>query len=306
MNTQEAAIEVSLEELAGLNRLGRSLSLQALLKSPLAGAEGRVMRQAGMGLEFRELRSYQPGDDPRSIDWKVTARRGQTFSRVYAAEYQRPVALFVDQASALQFGSLASKAVMAARIAALLGWAALADREKVGGWILTDEGSFWQPPKAGSSAWLPWLAGLAAKNQSLGALQPRPPGQLDQALAEFRQRLPASSLVILISDFRGFTATQLLQAMSRQSALLAIQLTDPWDQQLPAVAAPVANQDDQQPLSASLRRAWSQGFAEEQLRLRQALGQQGRYLEISTRDESRLMNCLLPVYNRKNAINKVR
>jgi|GEM_PF-1590632 len=306
MKTSQPALEVSLKELAGLQAPSAAISLQALIRGSLPGAEGRVMHRAGLGLEFREVRSYQPGDDPRSIDWKVTARRGQTYSRVFEAEHRRPVALFVDQASAIQFGSLANKAVMAARLAALLGWTALADKEKVGGWIATDQGDYWQSPAAGSASFLRWLARLVDANQGLGQLQPRAPGQLDKALAAFRQRLPASSLVILISDFRGFKDTQLLQVMSRQYALLAIQLTDPLDYQLPKINAQVANQGQHQPLTEALRQSWSAGFSEEQLGLRQALGHRGRFLEISTQDENRLVACLLPGYNRKYSINTVR
>ncbi|MDR9468659.1 DUF58 domain-containing protein [Marinospirillum sp.] len=306
MSPVEPALAVSLKELYGLRAPASAVSLQRLMRGSLPGAEGRVMNQPGRGLEFREVRSYQPGDDPRYIDWKVTARRGQAYTRVFEAEHQRPVALFVDQTSALQFGSLASKAVMAARLAALLGWAALADKEKVGGWIETDEGGYWESPVAGQPRFLRWLARLVDCNRQLEAIRPRVPGQLDRALAAFRQRLPASSLVILISDFRSFQAQQLIKRMSRQYALLAIQLTDPLDYQLPQLNAQVEVDGETQPLTQALHQSWSQGFAQQQRTLRQALGHRGRFLELSTQDEKQLLARLLPGYNRKLSANKVR
>lgn len=306
MNSEEPALAVSLKELYGLRAPAEAISLQRLMRGSLAGAEGRVMNQPGRGLEFREVRTYQPGDDPRYLDWKVTARRGQPYTRVFEAEHQRPVALFVDQTSALQFGSLASKAVMAARLAALLGWAALADKEKVGGWIETDEGGYWESPAAGQPLFLRWLSRLATCNQQLGEIQPRRPGQLDQALAAFRQRLPASSLVILISDFRSLEASQLIKLMSSKYALLAIQLTDPLDYQLPQLNAQVALAGHNQPLTQALRESWSHSFTQQQLLLRRALGHRGRFLELSTQDEKQLLARLLPGYNRKFSANKVR
>jgi len=306
MTPVEPALAVSLKELYGLRAPAAAISLQQLMRGSLPGAEGRVMNQPGRGLEFREVRSYQPGDDPRYIDWKVTARRGQAYSRVFEAEHQRPVALFVDQTSALQFGSLASKAVMAARLAALLGWAALADKEKVGGWIETDQGGYWESPSAGQPLFLRWLARLTDCNQQLGDVQPRVPGQLDRALAAFRQRLPASSLVILISDFRSFQDSQLIKLMSRKYALLAIQLTDPLDYQLPQLNASVDMAGHTQQLTQTLRESWSEEFTRQQLALRQALGHRGRFIELSTQHEQHLLARLLPGYNRKFSANKVR
>ncbi|WP_114418184.1 DUF58 domain-containing protein [Marinospirillum perlucidum] len=303
---QPAALSVSLRELRGLQAPAAAMSLQHLLKGRVPAAEGRVINQAGRGLEFHEVRNYQPGDDPRYLDWKVTARRGQAYTRVFADEHQRPVALFVDQTSQLQFGSLASKAVIAARLAALLGWTAVGDKEKVGGWIETDQGSYWQSPRAGSAAYLRWLKRLTECNQQLGSLQALPPGQLDRALKGFMQRLPASSLVIILSDFRNCRDTRLLQQLARRHALLVIQLTDPLDQQLPDLDAAVEIEGEQQPLDASIREAWPQIFREQQARLRQALGRQGRFLEISTRQEQQLPELLLPGYNRKLSANKVR
>ncbi|SFC13188.1 Protein of unknown function DUF58 [Marinospirillum celere] len=295
----DVALEVSLRELYGLKAAARALSLQQLLRSPLPGAEGRVMNQVGRGLDFREVRAYQPGDDPRYLDWKVTARKGQAYTRLYEAEHQRPVALFVDQTSQMQFGSLASKAVIAARLAALLGWTALQDKEKIGGWIETDQGGYWESPAAGQPLFMRWLARLTACNQELGELQPQRPHQMDQALAAFRQRLPRASLVILISDFRGFQAYPLIRLMSQKYALMAIQLTDPWDDHLPQTDAQIEIRGQRQALTNRLRNTWSSEFRGHQQALRQALGHRGRYLEISTRNEKQLMTQLLPGYNRK-------
>ena len=293
------ALAVTLQELNQLRLPAAALSLQQLMRGRLAGSEGRVMNQAGRGLEFREVRAYQPGDDPRYLDWKVTARRGQAFTRTFEAEHQRPVALFVEQTSQLQFGSLASKAVMAARLAALFGWAALHEGEKVGGWIETDQGGWWEAPARGSRYFIRWLARLAACNQELGELQPAPPNQLDLALAAMRQRLPAASLVILISDFRSCQQDALLRWMAQKHALVLVHLTDPLDQQLPTHLGPVTAAGERWHLSREQTDLWQASFVQRQQWLRAALGSRGRYIEISTRDESRWLQQLLPGYNRK-------
>lgn len=90
----------------------------------------------GRGMEFAELRPYQPGDDLRNVDWRHTARRGRPFTKLFHEERERPVLLFADLGPSMQFGTrTVFKSVLAARTAALLAWAAVDVGDRVGGVI---------------------------------------------------------------------------------------------------------------------------------------------------------------------------
>ena len=113
----------SLDELVKLRSAAQALQRQMRKKSaaPLSG--GSVSRRLGRGLDFAEVREYQPGDDVRMIDWKVTARSGKAHTKLFVEERERPVLLVVDFRASMRFGTRGMyKSVLAARLAALLGW----------------------------------------------------------------------------------------------------------------------------------------------------------------------------------------
>src|SRR6202012_43382 len=96
-----------------------------------AGAHRSAHR--GRGLEFQEVRPYVSGDDPRTIDWRVTARRGRPHTKLFREERERPVWLLVDLQPGLFFGTRRQlKSALAVRTAALLAWIASLDDDRVG------------------------------------------------------------------------------------------------------------------------------------------------------------------------------
>ena len=93
----------------------------------------------GRGMEFDEARPYQPGDDIRSIDWRVTARTGKTHTKLYREERERPVLLWVDYRRSMFFGTQNYfKSVLAAKTAALLAWSAAQHGDRLGGLIFSE------------------------------------------------------------------------------------------------------------------------------------------------------------------------
>ncbi len=94
----------------------------------------------GRGIDFAEVRAYLPGDDIRNIDWRVTARTGQPHTKLFREERERPVLLLVDLGASMRFGTrVAFKSVLAARAAALLGWAAVGHGDRVGGVVFAGQ-----------------------------------------------------------------------------------------------------------------------------------------------------------------------
>jgi uncharacterized protein (DUF58 family) len=103
----------------------------------LAGAY--LAKTKGRGMEFDEARHYQPGDDIRTIDWRVTARTGKTHTKLYREEKERPVFLLVDLSNSLHFGTqLLFKSVQAAHLASLIAWVATQRGDRIGGLVINN------------------------------------------------------------------------------------------------------------------------------------------------------------------------
>lgn len=204
--------------------------------SVLAGRHASRVR--GRGLTFEELRLYLPGDDIRSMDWRVTARTGKPHVRVYTEEKDRPVLLVVDQRINMFFGSRrAMKSVSAAEAAALAAWRVLAEGDRVGGVVLGDDRIEAFAPRRSRDAVQQLLGGIARFNQALRADAParRAAGQLNAALERTARMARHDCLVIVISDFDGHDSRtrDLMLALATHNDVLTILVHDPFLGALP-------------------------------------------------------------------------
>jgi uncharacterized protein (DUF58 family) len=168
------------------------------------GAHSTVQR--GRGLEFEEVRPYVAGDDARSIDWRVSARRGRLHTKLFREERERPVWLLVDLQPGMFFASRAQlKSALAVRAAALLAWHAALGGDRVGAVIVNGSETVCLPPRAREAGVLPIL-------EALLALQPRAPsaprpGALAAALRTLQPMAHPGSLILAFSDFADVAAT---------------------------------------------------------------------------------------------------
>ncbi len=204
--------------------------------SVLAGRHASRVR--GRGLTFEEVRDYLPGDDIRSMDWRVTARTGKPHVRVYSEEKDRPVLLLVDQRINMFFGSRrAMKSVVAAEAAALAAWRVLSEGDRVGGLVFGDSECTELAPRRSRQAVEHLLGEIARHNQSLRADAParRGAGQLNAALERASRLARHDHLVIVISDFDGHDAAtrDLMLSMSARNDLLTMLVYDPFLLELP-------------------------------------------------------------------------
>lgn len=132
MTESGSATVVELGELVALAPLARSMHLQPL-RQPVQRSGAQVSSLRGRGVDFRESRAYQAGDDVRHIDWRVTARTGQTHTKVFQEEREQAVLLVMDFNPSMRFGSRERfKSVQAARLAALLAWLTVAQGDRIG------------------------------------------------------------------------------------------------------------------------------------------------------------------------------
>ena len=260
-----------------------------LRRGHLAGA--RTTKLRGRGVDFSEVRLYQPGDDVRSIEWRVTARKNKPHTKVFREERERPVLIVVDQSQSLFFGSRRRlKSVAAAECAALAAWGALANNDRVGGLVIGNERSQAHKPQRSQKAVARLLADLAAANQALS----RHSRLHDQAgyaegLAEVRRLAQTGFQIMLISDF--LTAPdawrELLRGLARHNDLRVVHVADPLEHSLPkddryAITDGAAHSQFHSG-SAALRSAYAERFAQREQSLRSLCATETvRYLPILT------------------------
>lgn len=222
----------TLDELVHLRAVAEALHRRARRsRAPLTGAV--VSRRLGRGLDFAETRIYQPGDDVRMIDWRVTARSGRAHTKLFVEERERPILLVIDCRSGMRFGTRGMyKSVLAARLAAILGWSAVAARDRVGGFVLTDDWHAEVRPRSGRRG---LMALFRAVVQAQHHVPGRDRGQFGDSLARLRHVVQPGSTVIILSDFAGFddVVQQALGGLMHSLDLQAVHISDPLECELP-------------------------------------------------------------------------
>jgi uncharacterized protein (DUF58 family) len=228
---------VELDELIALRFPARQLRLgrrnRAL--SVLAGPNKSNFR--GRGIDFEEVRSYQPGDDIRSIDWRVTARSGSAHTKLFREERERPLLVAVDQRSGMFFGSrYCFKSVLAARLASLVAWSALDGGDRVGGLVFNGAGHREIRPRRSRKTVLALLSHVAEYNNALPLAEAGSGSSFADVLANLRRIVRPGSSLFIVSDFRGASeehAREHLFQLAQHSEITAIACNDPLEAELP-------------------------------------------------------------------------
>ncbi len=237
-------IAVSLKTLIDLARPAGGLNLKhSAVRAGQSG--GYVSRFKGRGMEFEEARVYQPGDDIRSIDWRVTARTGKTHTKVFREERERPVFISVDNRAAMHFATRGVfKSVLAAKLAGLLAWIAQHHGDRIGGQIFTEQLCRELKPKNGKHAVLRFLNAVVSggelatdliAGQNSAAHPTAPVITLEQVLARLMQHARPGCLVYIISDFRGINdqVEATLAKLSRHCEVVLMFVFDSLESRLP-------------------------------------------------------------------------
>tara|TARA_B100000686_G_scaffold144086_1_gene151608 strand:+ start:36346 stop:37221 length:876 start_codon:yes stop_codon:yes gene_type:complete len=182
----------------------------------------------GRGMTFSEVREYQPGDDIRLIDWNVTARTGSPFIKIFEEERELTVYLLVDISASGEFGSRKQlKRDLGSEIAAVLGFSAIKNNDKVGLILFSDEIEKYVAPKKGKSHVLRVIRELLyVSSNNTGT-------SLKNALEYFLNVAKRRSVVFLISDFLDSDYWSTLKAANRKHDIIGIRLFDPAEIKLP-------------------------------------------------------------------------
>jgi len=249
MNTRPMApapapgVYVSLDELAQLGPAARGIGFRSRqpARSVLSGR--RASRLRGPGLDFDELRAYQPGDDPRAIDWHVTARTRSPIVRVYREEKERPVVVVVDQRASMFFGSARDmKSVSAARAAAIVAHRVVDAGDAIGALIFGDAGFTALPPQRSRRQVRRILGLLERYNRALGGDAPADLPALNRALEHVLSVSTHDQLVVVVSDLSGIvpeTTRRLATEIRRRNDIIVLWVHDPLEDALPDVGEAV-------------------------------------------------------------------
>ncbi|MBD8687224.1 MULTISPECIES: DUF58 domain-containing protein [unclassified Rhizobium] len=239
-------VYVSTEGLVRLETQARDLSFVQKARShqQLAGRMKSATR--GRGLTFEELRNYLPGDDIRSIDWRVTARTTKPVVRVYSEEKERPALIVVDQRINMFFGSRrAMKSVTAAEAAMLCAWRIFGSGDRVGGFVVGDTDTDEIKPHRSRNAVIALADRIALRNNGLkaDAAGTSKPSRLEAVLETVANVAHHDHLVVVISDFEGHTyrTRDLLLMLSSRNDVMCLLVFDPFFLSLPTSGGIVAS-----------------------------------------------------------------
>jgi uncharacterized protein (DUF58 family) len=197
----------------------------------------RLSKQRGRGIDFSEVRPYQPGDDVRTIDWRVTARKNVVHTKVFREERERLTLVVVDQTQSMFFGSRERlKSVAAAEFAGLAAWRAIRQNDRVGGVIIGNDALAIHKPYRNIKPLARFLGDLARFNRALTPGSPAPgSAQMTEALWRVRRLARSRYRIYFVSDFQsmGEHWHETFRALARHNEVVAIRVYDPLERDLP-------------------------------------------------------------------------
>lgn len=216
MTPEEAAHEVRRIE----------ITTRHLVRDIVAGEYSSAFR--GRGVEFAEVREYQPGDDVRTIDWNVTARLGAAYVKRYLEERELSVLFLVDASASGRFGSRArTKRELGAEVTAVLALAAARNNDRIGAMFFTDRVEYWLPPAKGRRHVLRLISDLLTFDPAGTATD------LGAALRELEPTLRRRAVIFVLSDFLATGHEAVLGRLARRHDVIGLQLVDPRERSLP-------------------------------------------------------------------------
>jgi uncharacterized protein (DUF58 family) len=204
------------------------IKTKGLVETAFAGDYHSVFK--GRGMNFEDVREYQPGDEIRAIDWNVTARLGNAFVKKFTEERELTVMLIVDVSASGNFGSTTqSKRELAAELACLLAFSAIRNNDKVGLLLFTDRVELFIPPKKGRSHTLRLI-------REILFFEPAGRGT-DPALAlDYLNRIVTRrAVVFFISDFQAPDFSHTLAVSGRRHDFIAVHIKDERETVLPNI-----------------------------------------------------------------------
>ena len=288
-------VHVSSDELVQCRLQARDIRLDSRRPARSAITGGHSSRFRGRGMDYLESRAYQPGDDIRSMDWRVTARTSHAHVKLYQEERERPVVVMIDLGPGMFFATRgAFKSVIAARAAALIGWAAIQNGDRIGAFLFNG-GHHELRPLGGQRGVMRLIRQLvtatdpsAAMNQNIDVHG----SHLNEALLRLHRVARPGSLVFILSDFYAIDADtrRHLQRLRQHNDIVACQILDAVELEPPPAGRYAITDGTETGMldtrSVARRRAYADYFADHHQSLQQLMQQSAVPLRrIATTDD---------------------
>ncbi len=281
-------LQLARKELLKLRQQAKLLLKQKPRQIRSAQSGGYLSRFRGRGSEFDEVRPYQPGDDTRNIDWRVSARSGGTFSKVFREERECPILIALDLRRPMHFGSRVTfKSLQAMQTATLLAWLGEHRGDRIGLSLFNERLHHELRPKRGQKAVL-HLINMLLDNQTPCSEQSH--NGLENEILRLQSIVKTGSRLYIISDFHDLNeqCIQRLRGLSRHNEVVCIFIYDPLESQLPKRGHyTISNGQQRLTLSSSdqLANDFHQQFEQRQQRLQElAQSQVIKFISIATND----------------------
>lgn len=232
--TYTSGIDIDPAELISLRWHSKPFALTSKRRVASAVSGLHTSRFRGRGVDYLESRNYQPGDDIRNMDWRVTARTGKAHTKIYQEERERPVILMLDLNGSMFFGTrVRLKSVAAAHVAALFTWATTGRGDRIGALAFGHGDVAERRPTGGRRGALAMVRSLTQWYEPT----PRPTHEigLADALERLRRVVRPGSMIVLISDFYSADAgvERHLNGIRQHNDVLAVRIHDQLEHQAP-------------------------------------------------------------------------
>jgi len=280
----------SLEELAEQRRYVVYLRQLNPIKTGSAVAGDVKSAFKGRGMELEEIRSYAYGDDVRDIDWRVTARKGLPFTKLYAEERDREIYALLDLSPQMVFGTRRElKSVAAAKLAALLGWASLENKHRFGCLVYNGSESLFFKPQNNRAGLMVMLKKISEMTRKILTQKSVTVGDQAKAARLLLQSVRRQAVVFVISDFTDFgdEMQRTLAALSRKAYVYALNVFDILEEYPPKAGEYMAENNGERLVfasgSASFQKEYKAYFKQKRLKIKDFCRRFGiRYMEIRT------------------------
>lgn len=228
---------ISLPQLLALRH--KSVRINQAQSTKVMGSQSgiKLSKVKGRGIDFAEVRAYQPGDDIRAIDWRVTARKNKPHTKIFREERERPALIYVDQSQHMFFGSTQRlKSVAAAELAGRIAWQTLTAGDRIGGIVIGNEEQTLFRPFRTTRAVGRLLNQIASANQTLTRSASIDTQESKFSGLEQLRRLTQSNYrIFIISDFSGDIESwsEQIKQLARHNHVTLLHIQDPLDKELP-------------------------------------------------------------------------
>ena len=233
MSTATDALTLTLEQLCQLRADARRLKLPGRTSRARAADGHHRSRFRGRGMQFAEHRPYQPGDDIRHIDWRVTARQNEPHTKCFEPERERPLLLLTHFTSSQCFGSrFPIKSMVVAQATAILAWAGLHSDDRIGGIVAgSDRISSYRPERRRQTVLQLLERVVREHNRLQPSAEPPTTDTLNEALTELRRITRPGSRVFVISDLMAMDpqTESALRALATHNEVAALRILDPLE-----------------------------------------------------------------------------